>query len=111
MKMQCYFRNRTVIMTLLSGLGIVMWPVAKAVGGQLYKAGGYYAVYGTAMSCTFLGVAYVFFVPETITKRVYIKKSDKKDLLDDNIMSSKSLFAKLKHLFNVGNRTVVEAYR
>ena len=66
-------------MTLLSGLGIVMWPVAKAVGGQLYKAGGYNAVYGTAMSCTFLGVAYVYFVPETVTKRVHIKNSDKSE--------------------------------
>ena len=104
-------RNRTAIMTLLSGLGIIMWPVAKAVGGQLYKAGGYYAVYGTAMSCTFLGVAYVYFVPETITKRIHIQNTDKEDLLDDNAMRSKSLYAKLKHLFYVGNRTIVEAYR
>ena len=99
-------------MTLLSGLGIIMWPVAKAVGGQLYKAGGYYAVYGTAMSCTFLGVSYVFFVPETITQRVHIKISGKdKILLDDDDMKSKSLFAKMKYIFYEGNRTVVEAYR
>ena len=99
-------------MTLLSGLGIIMWPVAKAVGGQLYKAGGYYAVYGTAMSFTFLGVSYVYFVPETITQRVHIKKSGKdKIFLDDDDMKSKSLFAKMKFLFYEGNRTVVEAYR
>jgi len=104
-------KNRTAIMTLLSGLGIVMWPVAKAVGGQLYKAGGYNAVYGTAMSCTFLGVAYVYFVPETVTKRVHIKNSDKDDILLDADFKSKSFFAKLKHLFYVGNRTVLEAWR
>ena len=28
-------------MTLLSGLGIIMWPIAKYVGGQLYDFGGY----------------------------------------------------------------------
>ena len=98
-------------MTLLSGLGIVMWPVAKAVGGQLYKVGGYNAVYGTAMSCTFLGVAYVFFVPETITKRVHIKKSDEDGLLIDTDSKSTSFLAKLKRLFYVGNRTVIEAWR
>ena len=98
-------------MTLLSGNGIVMWPVAKAVGGQLYKVGGYNAVYITAMSCTFLGVAYVYFVPETITKRIHIKNSDKEDLLIDSDFKSKSFFAKLKHLFYVGNRTALEAWR
>ena len=61
--------------------------------------------------CTFLGVAYVYFVPETITKRIHIKSMDKEDLLDDNDMRSKSLYAKLKHLFYVGNRTIVEAYQ
>ena len=74
------YRNRTVIMALLSGIGTIMWPVAKFFGGQLYDIGGYYAVYITAMCCTFLGVAYLYFVPETIMKREKSKDLDKKHL-------------------------------
>ena len=104
-------------MALLSGLGIAMFPVAKYVGGQLYVFGGYYAVYGTAMSCTFLGVGYIYFVPETIVKRDKIEKSDKKLLIGEDVLPQTfrekilDLYAKAKHIFYVGNRTIYEAYR
>ena len=98
-------------MALLSGLGIVMMPVSQYVGGKLYEVGGYYSVYGVAMSCTFFGVAYIYFVPETITKRSKIKDQNKINLLDDEELASKSLLMKFKHIFYAGNRTIKEAYR
>ena len=104
-------------MALLSGLGTVMWPVAKYVGGLLYVIGGYYAVYGTAMSCTFLGVGYIYFVPETIVKRDKIKNSDEKHLIGEDVSPQTfrekllDLYVKSNHVFYVGNRTIYDAYR
>ena len=98
-------------MALLSGLGIVMMPVSQYVGGKLYEVGGYYSVYGVAMSCTFFGVAYIYFVPETVTKRPKIRDSNKLNLMDDEVLASKSLLTKFRRLFYVGNRTIKEAYR
>lgn len=104
-------------MSLLSGLGIIMWPVAKFLGGQLYDIGGYYAVYITAMCCTFLGVGYIYFVPETIMKREKANGVDKKHLVEEDDTPRTFheqlcyMYKKAKHIFYVGNRTILEAYR
>ena len=34
-----------------------------------YKIGGYYLVYGTSLGFTILGLIYIYFIPETVTKR------------------------------------------
>ena len=78
------------MMSILNGLGIAVFPLAEFVSGQLFKvsksildansyflrlemllkqAGGYYAVYGTSLGFTILGLIYVYFIPESVVSR------------------------------------------
>ena len=112
-------------MTLLSGVGIIMWPIAKYVGGQLYGFGGYYAVYGTALSFTFLGTIYIYVIPESVIKRVKIKDASIDQLKCKNgqpssrrthrkhidLQECRTVFGKAKHVFYIGNQTILESYR
>ena len=100
-------------MSILSGLGIVVFPLAEFVGGQLYKYGGYYAVYSTALSFTFIGVIYICFVPESVTQRTHTKNNTCKEGVAQSTLQNKdiTLFDKAKYVFVAGNQTVVESYR
>ena len=54
---------------MLSGLGKAILPLMDFVGGQLYKYGGYYAVYGTSLTFTVVGLVYIILIPESVTRR------------------------------------------
>ena len=57
------------MIAVLSGLGKAVLPLMDFVGGQLYKYGGYYAVYGTSLAFTALGIIYIILIPESVTRR------------------------------------------
>ena len=61
-------RNRTTIMSLLAGLGLIIFPCGIALGGQIYAHSGYYAVYAASFIFNVLGIIYIRFVPESITR-------------------------------------------
>ena len=63
-------RERTTVIAVLSGLGKAILPLMDFVGGQLYKYGGYYAVYGTSLTFTAVGLLYIALIPESVTRRV-----------------------------------------
>ena len=63
-----YNRNRTTIMSLLAGLGLIIFPCGIALGGQIYAHSGYYAVYAASFIFNVLGIIYIRFVPESITR-------------------------------------------
>ena len=54
---------------MLSGVGIVFFPLMEFVGGQLYKYTGFYGVFGTSLGFTVAGIAYIVIIPETVTRR------------------------------------------
>jgi len=56
-------------MAILSGLGFVLFPLAEFASGQIFRIGGYYAVYGTSLGTCVAGLLYIPLVPETIMKR------------------------------------------
>ena len=64
-----FSRERTTVIAVLSGLGKAILPLMDFVGGQLYKYGGYYAVYGTSLTFTVVGVVYIILIPESVTRR------------------------------------------
>ena len=57
------------MIAVLSGLGKAVLPLMDFVGGQLYKYGGYYAVYSTSLAFTALGILYIILIPESVTRR------------------------------------------
>ena len=61
-------RNRTTIMSLLAGLGLIIFPCGIALGGQIYAHSGYYAVYAASFIFNVVGIIYIYFVPESITR-------------------------------------------
>ena len=61
------------MIAVLSGLGKAILPLMDFVGGQLYKYGGYYAVYGTSLSFTVIGIFYIILIPESVTRRAVIR--------------------------------------
>ncbi len=72
-----HYRERTTILSLLSGVSTVFFPLVEFLGGQLFRAGeqrsrsgGYYAVYGASLAATFLGILYVIVIPESVVRRV-----------------------------------------
>ena len=60
------------MIAVLSGLGKAILPLMDFVGGQLYKYGGYYAVYGTSLTFTAVGLLYITLIPESVTRRAVI---------------------------------------
>ena len=63
------FSERTTLYAVLSGVGIVFFPLMEFVGGQLYKYTGFYGVFGTSLGFTVAGIAYIVIIPETVTRR------------------------------------------
>ena len=94
-----FLRERTTMMSILSGLGMAVLPLANFASGQLFKVvtykeiliiikikaidklqiGGYYLVYGTSLGFSVLGMIYIKFIPETITEKE-IESQDQKDI-------------------------------
>ena len=61
--------ERTMILSILGALGFVMMPLADFCGGQIYKAGGFAPVYFTSLGFIILGILYILFIPESVTRR------------------------------------------
>ena len=78
------------MIAILGALGSVMMPLADFCGGQIYKAGevafvyssvriifyisgGFLAVYSTSLGFTFLGILYIWLIPESVTRRSHVE--------------------------------------
>lgn len=97
--------NRTTFIAILAGMGIIIFPLAEMIGGQIFKYGGYYWVYGTALFCCLSGIAYVTFIPESVVKR---NLKDDDDGPDINELSWQERFLKR---FKAVNWSIVESYK
>ena len=75
--------ERTMILSILGALGFVMMPLADFCGGQIYKAGGFAPVYFTSLGFIVLGILYITFIPESVTRR---RGAEKKRDDNDNLM-------------------------
>jgi len=98
-------KNRTVFMALLAGLGIMVFPAAEAVGGQLFKYFGYFTVYGVSLAFTFIGLIYIYFVPESVTKR----SVGANDAIGASSTQQVSFVRKVARVINEGNQTAISS--
>ena len=95
-------------MALLAGLGILIMPAAEALGGQLFKYFGYYAVYSTSMAFTVIGIIYIYFVPESVTRRDHIQSGAADDFQQEGGTSS-SCCQPVKRAFIKGYETLTSS--
>ena len=76
----------------------------EALGGQIYKYLGYYAVYGTSLTFSLLGIIYIYFVPESVTKRSnYNDDKSSKQPGDHKLPAANQLIK----IFKDGNRMML----
>ena len=81
--------ERTMMISILQALGSVMMPLADFIGGQVYKAGkkikrlikitikidfnlsigGFAPVYFFSLGFIFIGLIYIWIIPESVTRR------------------------------------------
>jgi len=85
-------KQRTMILSILGALGMVMMPVADFVGGQVYKVGGFAPVYFTSLGFVFVGLFYIWIIPESVTRRKNEKIEDEKSLLEKEEKPRRSLW-------------------
>jgi hypothetical protein len=64
------------MMSFLYGLSLVVWPLAEFLGGQIYHAGGYYAVYASSLAISVVGLLYIAAIPESVTIRTRGMKTE-----------------------------------
>lgn len=93
-------------MALISGIGLMIFPLAEVVGGQLYKYGGFYWVYGMSYGSVILAILYLTFcVPETLPS------NEDHQLIDNNEeYMEPSAVAKIKKVFIKGNKALIDQY-
>ncbi len=85
------------MISILAGLSYVIVPFAEFVSGQIFHAGGYYAVYGTSLGLTLLGMIYVPLMPSSMFKR--------------SEESKEKSAGKSKNLFIRGNQSLIDSYK
>jgi len=95
-------RERTTIMSILNGLGFIVFPLAEFASGQIYKVGGYYAVYATSLAATLGGIVYIFFIPESVTKTT---KQDSENVTTNNL----GVFGNILNFISTGNKVLYQA--
>jgi len=93
-------KNRTTMMALLAGLAILVFPMAEAVGGQIFNYLGYYAVYIASLMFSVMGLIYICFIPESVPEASRIAAQQNED---------SSLWNRLLSTFVQGNRNVVSS--
>ena len=59
-------RERTASMAIIDGFIHIIYPIGEFCGGQIFKYGGFYPVYFTALGTALLGLIYTYSVPESI---------------------------------------------
>ena len=98
-------RERTMMIAVLGALGMVMMPLADFCGGQIYRvgkseekrqtemqasflglscnvfcfSGGYLAVYSTSLGFIFIGIIYIWLIPESVTLRSHTVTGEEED--------------------------------
>ena len=91
-------------MAILSGLTILVMPMAEAIGGQIYKYQGYYAVYIASLGFTILGLLYILFiVPESVHNR--------RAQTGSSAAETFTFFYQLKALIAQGNENLASSIR
>ena len=79
----------------------------EALGGQIYKYLGYYAVYGTSLAFSLLGIIYIYFVPESVTKRSNYNEKSSKQPGDHKLPALNQLIK----IFKDGNRMMLSSIK
>jgi MFS family permease len=100
--------ERTTIMSILQGVGMVFFPLMEFVGGQLFKYGGYYAVFGSSIGATITGLIYIRFIPETVTQR---SGNTDRELEKSTAKHFIPWYKKLYNLFVTGNKQLLDSGR
>jgi hypothetical protein len=80
-------------MAILQGVGMAFFPLCEFLGGQLFKYGGYYVVFGSSLGASVAGILYV---------------REKNGVAEQDVIP----WYKLPyHLFVTGNMQLVESFR
>jgi hypothetical protein len=95
-------------MAILQGVGMAFFPLCEFLGGQLFKYGGYYVVFGSSLGASVAGILYVMVIPETVTRMELIDVREKNGVAEQDVIP----WYKLPyHLFVTGNMQLVESFR
>ena len=101
-------KERTAIIAILGALGFIMMPLADFCGGQIYKFGGFLPVYITSLGFVFLGIFYIWLIPESITTRSHVKKEVSEE---EQTNSKENIFMRLWRFFKETNKLLVETFQ
>ena len=105
-------KERTAIIAILGALGFVMMPLADFCGGQIYKAGGFLPVYITSLSFVFIGLFYIWLIPESVTKRSHAKSKGVEDIKEEEDNTPKeNMFRRIRRFFNETNKLLLETFK
>ena len=91
-----------------------MMPLADFCGGQIYKAGGFLPVYITSLSFVFLGLFYIWLIPESITKHSHVKTKDAdidEETQEENNGKGENIFQRLSRFVTETNKLLVETFK
>ena len=95
-------------MSILSGLTFVVFPLAEFASGQIYKYGGYYAVYAVSLAATLAGIVYICFIPESVTRRTTAMKETTPEA---SAAPSKNVIGRVVNFVSTGNRGLYDAMK
>jgi hypothetical protein len=70
---------------------------------QIFKYGGYYAVYGTSLGATIVGIAYIYFIPESVTTRSTLDDETSSSATSENV----GVCGGVVNFISTGNRILV----
>ena len=106
-------KERTAIIAILGALGFVMMPLADFCGGQIYKAGGFLPVYITSLSFVFIGLFYIWLIPESVTKRSHAKSKGVEDVdsMEEDNKPKENIFQRIRRFFNETNKLLLETFK
>ena len=72
-------------------------------------------VYITSLSFVFLGLFYIWLIPESITKHSHVKTKDADDIdeetLEENNGKGENIFQRLSRFFTETNKLLVETFK
>ena len=105
-------KERTAIIAILGALGFVMMPLADFCGGQIYKAGGLLSVYITSLSFVFIGIFYIWLIPESVTNRSHTESKNVEDIKEEEDNKPKeNIFRRIRRFFNETNKLLLETFK
>ena len=104
-------KERTAIIAVLGALGFVMMPLADFCGGQIYQLWGFLPVYIVSLCFVFLGVLYIWFIPESISARSHMKKKESEEMEDKPHFISEHFFKRVWNLFKQSNNVFLDTFK